>query len=121
MCLVHEWIDREIAAYAPEYWGGDLFYDEAKAFYAAVHGGKVAKGSLVDLVNPFGRAWKNMKRAKSAGTVKDSNLNGDGLTLGGLLIFKKGGAVAYSHAEKTFGDHAPLEEVVKAAEAAARG
>lgn len=106
-----------------------------------------------------------MKRAKSAGTVKDSNLNGDGLTLGGeragqdvrpalprtlpcappplccsaacslrpyllppsrlllagLLIFKKGGAVAFSHAEKTFGDHAPLEEVVKAAEAAARG
>lgn len=37
--------------------GGDLFYDEAKAFYAAVHGGKVAKGSLVDLVNPFGE-WQ---------------------------------------------------------------
>lgn len=29
------------------------------------------------------QAWKNMRRAKESGVVKDSNLNGDGLTMGG--------------------------------------
>lgn len=62
---------------------GDLYYDESKAFYKAVHGGSVKKGSLLALLNPFGDAWGNMKRAKKAGIVKDSNINGDGLTLGG--------------------------------------
>lgn len=36
----------------------------------------------------------------------------------GLLIAKKGGEVIYTHGEKTFGDHAPLEEVVAEAEKA---
>lgn len=63
--------------------GGELYYDEGKAFYAAVHGGKVKKGSLLALLNPLGEAWKNMKRAKGSGLVEESNMNGDGLTLGG--------------------------------------
>jgi len=36
----------------------------------------------------------------------------------GLIILKKGGAVQYSYAEKTFGDHAPIEEVLREAQAA---
>lgn len=28
-------------AFAPAYWGGELYYDQAKAFYAAVHGGEI--------------------------------------------------------------------------------
>jgi hypothetical protein len=63
--------------------GGDLFYDEEKAFNKAVHGGNIRKGSLLALLNPWGDAAKNVKRAKESGTVKDSNLKGDGLTLGG--------------------------------------
>lgn len=172
---------------------------------------QIRKGSLAALLNPFGAAWANMRRAKASGLVKESNLNGDGLTLGGgwgaalkghcvqlkhtataagcttpytsyvylcrpangarpclsrpppliplcagLLIIKKDGSVAYSHAgeeeeeekdqavllrqllpsvclpdfhnpcslpslaEKTFGDHASVEEVLAAAEAAAK-
>jgi len=50
-----------------------------------VHGGKVKKGSLLALLNPVGEAWKNMRRAKASGLVKESNMNGDGLTLGGKL------------------------------------
>ena len=41
------------------------------------------KGSLLALLNPWGDAYKNAKRAKASNLVKDSNLNGDGLTLGG--------------------------------------
>lgn len=57
------------------------------------------------------RAWKNMKRAKASGAVKDSNLTGDGMTLGGLLVLDTKGAVRYAYPEKTFGDHAPVAEV----------
>lgn len=115
VCIVHEWLDREIAAFAPEYWGGRLLLDSDRAFNAAVHGGTVKKGSLLDLLNPFGRAYKNMKRAKASGTVKDSNLTGDGMTLGGTMILRKGGAVEYSFAEETFGDHPDFGELLAAA------
>lgn len=113
--VLHEWKEREVEAFSPAYWGGDLYFDEAKAFYATVHGGTVKKGSLLELANPFGRAWKNMKRAKQAGNVKDSNLVGDGLTMGGVLLLRQGsGDVAYCFAEETFGDHAPFEELMEA-------
>lgn len=118
VCVLHEWKDREVEAFSPKYWGGELYYDEHKAFYAAVHGGTVKKGSVLSLLNPFGRAFENMKRAKSNGKVKDSNFTGDGLTLGGVMIFGKGGNEVFRFAEKTFGDHPKLEDVVQAAKSA---
>lgn len=134
VCLVHEWIDREIAAFAPEYWGeavgvlqvlwgtvdrraelattglvpcfgcsfqtaagsaaaaaqwrcprsrpaappsplinalaacclpsfllissgGELYYDEAKAFYAAAHGGKVRGVQITCAAACIPRGW----------------------------------------------------------------
>lgn len=118
-CVLHEWRDREVEAFAPAYWGGALYFDEAKAFHAAVHGGKVRRGNVLDLLNPFSRAWKNMRRAKEGATVTDSNLVGDGLTLGGVMVFGKGGKVEYTFPEATFGDHAPFEELLAAAGRAA--
>jgi hypothetical protein len=114
VCVLHEWKLREVEGFAPEYFGGPVYFDEAKAFYATVHGGQVKRGNVLDLINPWGRAWANMQRARASGTVKDSNLTGDGLTLGGLLLIGQDGQVAYSFAEKTFGDHAPFEEVLAA-------
>ena len=43
--------------------------------------------------------------------VKNHNLKGDGLTMGGEMVVTTGGKVAYAHPEKTFGDHAPVNEV----------
>lgn len=41
-------------------------------------------------------------------------MQGDGLTMGGLLIVNKGnGGVAYAYAEERFGDHADNETVLK--------
>jgi hypothetical protein len=120
VCVLHEWIDREVAAYAPEYWGGELYYDSAKAFHAAVHDGRLAKGNVFDIMNPFGRAWKNMRRVKAAAEVKDSNLHGDGLTLGGVMILAKGGAVVYKFKESTFGDAPDVDELLVAAEKATK-
>lgn len=36
----------------------------------------------------------------------------------GLLVIKKGGEISYSYPEKTFGDHAPMEAVLAAAQKA---
>jgi hypothetical protein len=119
-CVLHEWRAAEVEAFAPTYWGGPLFYDEAKAFHAAVHGGRLRRGNVLDLLNPFSAAWRAIRRAKEAGRVTDSNLVGDGLTLGGVLVIAKGGAVVAAFPETTFGDHAPLEELVAAAEKAAK-
>ena len=38
--------------------------------------------------------------------------------LAGRLVFKKGGDVVYSYGEKDFGDHAPMDEVLAAAQKA---
>lgn len=51
--------------------------------------------------------------------VKDSNLNGDGLTLGGVFVVGKGaGEVLYSYREKHFGDHGEPADVLAAAKKA---
>jgi hypothetical protein len=56
----------------PEFWPGEVYLDNDKAFYAAVGGGKVNSLSLTQLLNPFGKAMKNMSRASK--TVKNHNL-----------------------------------------------
>lgn len=78
--------------------GGELYYDQDKAFYAVVHGGKPARASLLQLLSPT--VWRAGKRAKESGLVKDSNYKGDGLTLGGKqaarqLVWQLGGGVAH--------------------------
>lgn len=118
--VVHEWREAEVAAFHPAYWGGELYFDPAKAFHAAVHGGRVRRGNIFDLLNPFSRAWRNMKRAKESGTVTDHNLVGDGMTLGGVMVFRQGGELAYCFPEETFGDHAPFEELLAGAKAATK-
>jgi hypothetical protein len=115
VCILHEWRQLEVDGFKPTYWAGDLFFDPEKTFYAAVHGGQVKKGNLFEFLNPFSRAWKNTKRAKASGTVKDHNLVGDGLTLGGVMVIEKGGKIAYRFEEESFGDHAPFEELLAAA------
>ena len=41
VCLLHENLPEEVAAFKPEFWPGDLYLDTEKAFFAAVGGGKV--------------------------------------------------------------------------------
>jgi len=63
--------------------------------------------------------WKHASEAKKAGVTKH-NLNGEGLIMGGLLVMKPGNkGVQYQFQERNFGDHAPIEDVIAAAKAAA--
>lgn len=45
-------------------------------------------------------------------------LQGDGLTMGGLMVIKRGGEPSFAYAEERFGDHADFDEVLKACQAA---
>lgn len=64
---------RQVAEFnTPEFWPGEVFLDNDKVFYAAVGGGQVNSLSLTQLLNPFGKAMKNMSRASK--TVKNHNL-----------------------------------------------
>ena len=113
VCIVHEWKEREIEAFTKDYWHGELYFDGSKAFYKAVHGGQLKKGSLLSLLNPFSRAYANIRQVKAAGRVTEQNFEGDGLTLGGLAILDVGGDAVYTFEEKNFGDRASLTEISK--------
>jgi hypothetical protein len=119
--VVHEWKDREIEAFTKEYWKGELYFDQTKAFYKAVHGGELKKGSLLSLLNPWSKAYKNIREAKAAGRVKEQNFEGDGLTLGGLVILDcPTGNAVYTFEEKNFGDHADLKTIAHEVQAVMR-
>jgi hypothetical protein len=65
------------------------------------------------------QVWKRAADAKV--TVKESNLNGDGLTMGGLLVMRRGDLGAeFAFAEHNFGDHAEAADILDACSRAAK-
>ena len=99
----------QIEQFHPKFWPGVLYLDEDKAFYKAIGDGKVVKGSPAALLNPFSQAWKNVRAAKE--NIKEHNLKGDGLKMGGDLVINKQGDIVWKHSEKTFGDLPSVDEV----------
>lgn len=80
-------------------------------FFKALGGGKLNKDKFVTgfLFNP--RALANYKRAKAMGV--EQTFRGEGVIKGGLFIVGSGqSGIAYQFIERTFGDWAPLAEVV---------
>eukprot|EP00899_Mesostigma_viride_P004113 jgi/Mesvir1/13702/Mv02133-RA.1 len=115
VAVVHENIPTEIEAFAPEFWGGELYFDEQKGLFKALGGGQVMRSSIWGLLSP--RVWSNGYKSHKEG-VK-GNLVGDGYTMGGLYVIKAGdGGVQYEFKEKAFGDRAPIPDVIKACEEA---
>ncbi|KAI9018935.1 hypothetical protein DFJ74DRAFT_675324 [Hyaloraphidium curvatum] len=101
----------EIAGFR-EFWPEplELFLDESKAFYRDVAGGELNKASFFSL---FGSSLRqNAARAESKGY--SGNMKGEGFILGGIGVYDKDKGVVYSYAEKEFGDHAPLEDLLAA-------
>ena len=112
VAVLNEDLPEQVAAFAKDFWPGELYLDQEKAFFAAVGGGTVRRGTLLTFLNPFSRVWANAKAAKGV----EGNFEGDGLTYGGLLVVRpRSGAVEYAFQEETFGDHAPHEDVLAAA------
>ena len=118
-CVLKEGLPAEVEEFKRDYWPEHLYLDEDKAFFKAVGGGKLRKGSLTAFLNPFGRVYKHAGEAKKTG-VTQHNLNGEGLIFGGSFVMKAGSkGVQYQFQERNFGDHAPIEDILAAAKAAA--
>lgn len=133
VAILHEEVTAEVAEFKSDFWPGELYLDETKAVYAALGGGAVRRGSLLSFLNPWSRIWcalatsaraaRRLDAARAHRThvkasnrvVEKSNLVGDGLTFGGLLVIRRDGGVQYAFQEQTFGDHAPPEDVLDAA------
>jgi hypothetical protein len=115
VCVAHEWLPAEIAAFRDGFWRGPIFKDQAKALFAALGDGKVRRASALSLLNPLSRMWAHGREAKKV--VADSNFVGDGLTLGGVMVVK-GGAVVWAFKEEQFGDAPEPQAVVDAVKAA---
>ncbi|KAG2178142.1 hypothetical protein INT43_003395 [Umbelopsis isabellina] len=109
VAVVHEVEGAQI--FNDGWWKGDLYFDEDKAFYKALGGGSLQWRSPVRLIMPTG--IKTLTKSFLYG--EKGNLKGEGRIMGGLYILHKGNnGVAYEYLEKTFGDHAPTEEVLGA-------
>ncbi|PNH08122.1 Redox-regulatory protein [Tetrabaena socialis] len=114
VCVVHEWIQREINAFTPAYWPGPLYHDTSKSFYAALNNGTPLRGSLLPMLNPWSDVWKRIRAASK--TVKEHNLAGEGAIMGGAMVIRQGeGGVAWCHVESTIGLVADPAEVLAAA------
>lgn len=71
-------------------------------------------GPLKAGVGKLHKGWRSLCPADPGATPPPTHCR----PTAGLLIIKQGGDIAYSYAEKTFGDHAPMEEVLAAAKKA---
>jgi len=100
------------------YWKGELYLDDARAFFVRILGNRWAK--MTWLFSSKARA--NVARAKKKGF--SGNLRGEGLLLGGLIVVAPGdGGIVFEFREEMFGDHADPKQVLEVARklAAAKG
>ncbi|KAJ3323223.1 hypothetical protein HDV06_001990 [Boothiomyces sp. JEL0866] len=96
--------------FKPTYWRDSMYLDESREFYKFVNGGKISSSSVLGLVHP--ESLKNGMRATNDGYT--GNIVGEGFVLGGVCVVDKDGNSVYEYAEKHFGDHAPIEQVLDA-------
>ena len=76
---------------------------------------------LAMLANPFtsSRTRTSLSRAKAKGV--SANTTGEGFIAGGVYVVRTDGQAAYAFLEEDIGDHAPVEDVIDAVRAAAKG
>lgn len=53
----------QIDAFAAGFWPGPIYFDVDKAFYKALNGGQVLRGSMLGLTWPWSAAWKRINAA----------------------------------------------------------
>ena len=84
-----------------------LYVDTQRVAYAAL-GMKRSIASVLSL-----KAMKNAARALKAGN-RQTSVQGDAWQLGGVLVVRPGGQVAYEYRSEQPGDHPPVEDVLAA-------
>ena len=88
-----------------------LLVDEKREAYRALD---LKKASLLHLLKA--KNFRARQRARAEGHHQHK-LGKDPLQLGGTFVFAPGDAVWFAHVSETFGDNAPLEDVLRAVRA----
>ena len=91
----------------------DLYADEQRLSYKA---GGMKKATLGELVGP-GVLAKGIQGAAKERVVQGRFI-GHPAQLGGVLVVRPDGSIAYSHLSEDAGDNPPVDEVLEAARAA---
>lgn len=109
--IVHE--ELGVEEFRSKFWPSDPIYlNSDKSFFAAINDDrKVRKqGLLSGLLSSD--MWRRISQAKAAGV--EGNLKGEGRILGAILLMGRGESGAkWIRTEKSFGDHATNEEILK--------
>ena len=96
-----------------KYWPAPLYLDVNKVFYKALGiDGRLNKGGIVPLLNPWSESWKQVRAARRR--VKDQTLVGDGRTLGGHFAIAQSGEVVFKQLERPYGLYPSVMEVCTA-------
>lgn len=85
-----------------------VYVDTARNSYRALG---MKRGLVATLLSPA--TWRNMVRAWRNG-FRQRGIKGDPWQLGGVLVVRPGGAIAFRHLSRASGDHPPTAEVLAA-------
>jgi len=105
--------DPVLADYASKYFTcGQVYLDPDWGFYSALGSRTIGLSGLYDYIwNPL-KAWGRIRALRDKQI--DGTLNGEGKTLGGVIVMAPGDAgVAYTYLEET-GKELPAEEIREA-------
>mmetsp|Transcript_11764 Transcript_11764/g.34973 ORF Transcript_11764/g.34973 Transcript_11764/m.34973 type:complete len:142 (-) Transcript_11764:132-557(-) len=121
VALVKEDVGTEVEDFRRDWWREEVLLDEPLQFYKALGGGACHQpmglaGFLVMMLNPFSasRTKEHAKAVKAKGVA--GNFVGEGFVTGGVYVMRPDGTAAYSFLEEEIGDHAPIEDVIRAVE-----
>lgn len=106
--------DRGLAKFHNDFYPHPIYRDDELAFYRALGDRKMGPGSW----NPFaifGKWRKIINRVNGKG-IDMSNLKGEGLVQGGVILFDKEGAPRYCYKEVT-GEEIPVDDILSAVSA----
>ena len=90
-CVLKENIESQVTEFSNKFWPAELYLDEQMSFFRVLGGGKLRKGNLLQLLNPWSTAYVSIGEAKkSAAGLPESNFTGEGKIMGGLFVMKPG-------------------------------
>lgn len=87
--------------------GFPLLVDERGVAYKAV---ELRRGTLFQIFSPSNFAAR--RRAQQAG-VRQHKVGKDPFQLGGSFVFGPGNVDVFSHVSETFGDNAPVDQLIR--------
>ena len=105
--VIHEIIQEDVDGFQQYFGGNPIYHDSTRGFYNAQGNRWAGLHSLL-----FPSVIAAISRASSKKI--DGNTRGEGRLLGGLLIVSPEKGVIYEQREEWFGDHADVDEVLKA-------